>query len=165
MAAGNFIAGRQKLPDGLEEKMGGANVEGDGLVFMMDFAKAFERRWRDARKRNHCLSIEHRYDSGKVWVDGSRPYCGRYGEDALVLAMWAWGDIPRGVPDLREALRISFGMGAKSQTAYENELEDAVVRMGLAELHRRTDTGLLAWLEAIRLRAGEDFDLLFEGLK
>lgn len=132
------------------------------LDFMIDFTHAYERRWRDVKKRSHCLSVEYRYDNGTKQSHTANPGGSRYGEDAMVLAMWAWRDIPRGTPDLQEALRVSFGIGAKSQDDYEKRLEDVIGQIGLQELHRRTDLGLRKWLEAMKMRAGKDFELLFE---
>ena len=135
------------------------------LDFMIDFTKAFERRWRDVKSRDRCMSIEHRYQSSEVWDDGSLTETrSRYGEDAMVLAMLAWADIPREPANLQDAIKISFGIGAKSQTAYENRLSAAIGIKGLKELHQQTDLGLELWLNAIKTRAENDFELLFKKL-
>lgn len=126
--------------------------------FMNDLARAFERRYRDTRSRNRCLSIESRYMGEEVYPH--EPEIGlRYGEDAMFLTLQAWAkvDAPQ-----QEAVRISFGIGAKSQAAYEERLQAEIRRRGEKPLHSLTDLGLAAWYGAIRQAAGDDFDLLFE---
>ena len=92
--------------------------------FMNDLARAFERRYRDTRSRNRCLSIESRYMGEEVYPH--EPEIGlRYGEDAMFLTLQAWAkvDAPQ-----QEAVRISFGIGAKSQAAYEERLQAEIAR-------------------------------------
>ncbi|HFB7863004.1 TPA: hypothetical protein ACE8W5_002150, partial [Neisseria gonorrhoeae] len=119
---------------------------------------AFERRYRDTRSLNRCLSIEGRYMGEEACPH--KPEIGlRYGEDAMFLTLQAWAkvDAPQ-----QEAVRISFGIGAKSQAAYEERLQAEIRRRGEGPLHLQTDLGLAAWYRAIRQAAGNDFDLLFE---
>lgn len=126
--------------------------------FMNDLARAFELRYRDTRSLNRCLSIEGRYMGEEV--SPHKPEIGlRYGEDAMFLTLQAWAkvDAPQ-----QEAVRISFGIGAKSQAAYEERLQAEIRRRGEQLLHSQTDLGLAAWYGAIRQAAGDDFDLLFE---
>ncbi|SUA24126.1 phage associated protein [Neisseria gonorrhoeae] len=77
----------------------------------------------------------------------------RYGEDAMFLTLQAWAkvDAPQ-----QEAVRISFGIGAKSQAAYEERLQAEIRRRGEGPLHLQTDLGLAAWYGAIRQAAGDD---------
>lgn len=94
--------------------------------FMNDLARAFERRYRDTRSLNRCLSIEGRYMGEEACPH--KPEIGlRYGEDAMFLTLQAWAkvDAPQ-----QEAVRISFGIGAKSQAAYEERLQAEIRRRG-----------------------------------
>ena len=106
--------------------------------FMNDLARAFERRYRDTRSRNRCLSIESRYIGEEVCPH--KPEIGlRYGEDAMFLTLQAWAkvDAPQ-----QEAIRISFGIGAKSQAAYEERLQAEIRRRRLALLMKAPPVGL-----------------------
>ncbi len=101
--------------------------------FMNDLARAFERRYRDTRSLNRCLSIEGRYMGEEACPH--KPEIGlRYGEDAMFLTLQAWAkvDAPQ-----QEAVRISFGIGAKSQAAYEERLQAEIRRRGEACICRR----------------------------
>ena len=110
--------------------------------FMNDLARAFERRYRDTRSRNRCLSIESRYMGEEVYPH--EPEIGlRYGEDAMFLTLQAWAkvDAPQ-----QEAVRISFGIGAKSQAAYEERLQAEIRRRGMWRYGRRQGTILICCL-------------------
>lgn len=133
------------------------------LDFMNEFAPAFERRWRDTKSRNRCLSIESRYVGDEVCTGGTEQgdSSPKYGEDALVLALHAWGEVPS---EMQQAVRVSFGFGARSQAEYEERLQTAFRRCGAGNVHAATDGALKFWYGKIRERAGEDFDLLFEKL-
>lgn len=128
--------------------------------FMIDFAQAFERRYRDTKKRNHCLSIEWKY-IGDYPQERRPTTISRYGEDAMWLGLQAWAKVD---DDLKNIIRIAFGIGAKSQTAYEDRLENTVARMGATKFNSLTDKGLRQWYEAIKAMAGSDFELFFNRL-
>ncbi len=132
------------------------------LMFMNDFARAYERRFRDYKKRNHCLSIEYRYQPPSQWENSEKRIESRYGEDAMFYAMRSWREIYSA--PCRNAIRVSFGIGAKSQAEYEAKLQAAIHQIGLKQLHENTDKGLLLWLAAMREMAGDDFSLLFAPL-
>ena len=61
-------------------------------------------------------------------------------------------------------IKVSFGMGAKSQADYEERLQQAFAIHGERVVHSQTDAGLMCWLDEIRKLAEEDFELLFERL-
>lgn len=132
----------------------------NNLELMIDYAQAFERRYRDVRARSHCLSIEHRYQGEELPQPTEHTVYG-YGEDAFWLGLTAWGRVPQA---MQKMIKVSFGMGAKSQADYEERLQQAFAIHGERVVHSQTDAGLMCWLEEIRKLAEEDFELLFERL-
>lgn len=134
----------------------------NNLELMIDYAQSFERRYRDVRARSHCLSIEHRYQGEpQPQQQQERRTAYPYGEDAFWLGLTAWGKVPQ---PMQKMIKVSFGMGAKSQAEYEERLQQAFAVHGEKAVHTQTDAGLMRWLEEIRRLAGEDFELLFERL-
>nr|DAX86195.1 MAG TPA: hypothetical protein [Caudoviricetes sp.] len=132
----------------------------NNLELMIDYAQAFERRYRDTKRRDCCLSIEHRYQGEELTQPTEHTVYG-YGEDAFWLGLTAWGKVPQA---MQKMIKVSFGMGAKSQADYEERLQQAFAVHGEKTVHTQTDAGLIRWLEEIRRLAGEDFELLFERL-
>lgn len=132
----------------------------NNLELMIDYAQAFERRYRDTKRRDCCLSIEHRYQGEELPQPTEHTVYG-YGEDAFWLGLTAWGKVPQA---MQKMIKVSFGMGAKSQADYEERLQQAFAIHGERVVHSQTDAGLMCWLEEIRKLAEEDFELLFEWL-
>ncbi|MGS0922118.1 hypothetical protein ACR30T_00155 [Neisseria gonorrhoeae] len=125
--------------------------------FMNDLARAFERRYRDTRSLNRCLSIKGRYMGEEACPH--KPEIGlRYGEDAMFLTLQAWAKVD--APQQRPSVFRSASVRSRRQPTRN------VCRLksgGAASLlHLQTDLGFAAWYGAIRQAAGDDFDLLFE---
>ena len=128
----------------------------NNLELMIDY----ERRYRDTKRRDCCLSIEHRYQGEELPQPTEHTVYG-YGEDAFWLGLTAWGKVPQA---MQKMIKVSFGMGAKSQADYEERLQQAFAIHGERVVHSQTDAGLMCWLDEIRKLAEEDFELLFERL-
>ena len=80
---------------------------------------------------------------------------------AKVLRVRVQGKVPQA---MQKMIKVSFGMGAKSQADYEERLQQAFAIHGERVVHSQTDAGLMCWLDEIRKLAEEDFELLFERL-
>lgn len=129
------------------------------VLMMMEFAPAFERRFRDVRKRAHCLSAEWRYvPEGLAHDVPVRPPL-PFAEDAFLTGLAAWENVPL---RFKDALKVAFGMGAKSQAERENRLILALREHG-AEFDWLVNEGLRLWLGEIRrvCETEDDFMLIF----
>ena len=132
------------------------------LDFMIALAQDYERRFRDKERRGHCLSIEHRYDSGAVWDDDEQArlsFC----EDALCCANDAWVAVSRsrtggnGLGSTVNMLCVSFGIGYKSQTAAELALNRVISIFGQQYVDEKTNEALSIWHGEIKRLAGENY--------
>lgn len=128
------------------------------LDLMIAFAKAFEERYRDRKKRNHCLSIEWKYQNGSP--QHSKIQNHQFAEDAFYTALTAWGRL---APHDKAPIKTAFGIGAKSQTDYENKLEQNIHAFGEKKFNELVDNCLLKWLDQIKIECETqaDFELIF----
>lgn len=120
------------------------------LDLMVSFAKAFERRYRDTKKPNRCLSIEGRY-RGKTPAEARTKMVHDFSDDYFFAATRAWARVPC---DLKQAVRLAFGFGAKSQADYEMALQKEIRTIGAERFNQLVDDGLLKWLAEIEIERG-----------
>jgi hypothetical protein len=130
----------------------------------------FEQRFRDSKKRFKTLSIESRYLPNEKdfpgcdeWKqshvgDGQR----HFGEDAMLIVLRAWGALGRKCPIRQSFIKVSFGIGANSQSEYESRLDGAFHRFGEAYIHKETDAGVFMLLTEIKLLAKKQYNTLFK---
>ncbi|ULJ65922.1 hypothetical protein [Wielerella bovis] len=133
------------------------------LAMMEEFAKAFERRYRDVKKRNHCLSIEWKYQPenpenscNNTSVRVNAPF----GEDAFFIGLRTWGKLDN---DVKNVIKIAFGFGAGSQMEYEDNLQHFFGKYDKELVDEAIILSLFSWLLEIQKECGsqEDFRLLF----